>query len=746
MPWQNASLPVTVRVEDLVSRLDATGLVGQLLQNGIDVYLPGLQLPAYIVSQECLAGFDGGDIYIAPPVPITASSGFPQPVNMGNTWDVELVREIASAISDEARAAFVHAGRPSLTCMSPNLNVNRDPRWGRNIESFSEEPSLIASLGSAYITGLQEGLPSEGGSPTKFFKVFAVPKHLGAYSVECYSRAGPVEYPNCPVYRNTYDAVVDEIDLRETYLPGWEAAVKESHAQGVMCSYNSVNGVPACGHGELLASTLFKEWGFPGLVISDADAVALIGTVPDAPPLVRGHGYVPSEFKAALMAFKNGTTVSLEDGDPLSAAFATQLPLALTQGNISLSELRVTVSRALLPRFLTGLYDPPASVPWNSLPASVIEGPAHHALARRAAAASFVLLKNENGLLPLLPPSAGGPKRIALVGPTSNCSSCGVGRYSGHPNKTVGLLEGMSAAAGAVGAQLVFGGEVLSDEAIDALAGADVGVIVLVGEEEGESHDRFSIALPPQTQQWLSTLGNTTKTPLPPLVVLLVSGGAVDISTALPCVGAVLALYTGGMEVGSAAGDVLWGSVNPSGALAHTVYKSSWVDASDFLNMSVRSPPGRGNRYLTPNARKDHVLFELGYGLSYTSWGTRVVNVLPVGWSISAQALISGANVSLDVEVMNTGGMWPGDRVVHCFLSRVGAPPLEEWPVSWLPRRGFAKVAGVEPGGTALARLVLSERDFSRWDVGVHAFTVRVGQYELLLRDSNDSFTITVTD
>ena len=132
-PWLNHSLPLPARVADLISRLSPLGLIGQLLQNGIDYYSQEVQLPRYLVSQECLAGFDGGDIYIAPPVPHVASSGFPQPINMANTWDSELVREIGSAISDEARAAFTHAGRPSLTCMSPNLNVHRDPRWGRNV-------------------------------------------------------------------------------------------------------------------------------------------------------------------------------------------------------------------------------------------------------------------------------------------------------------------------------------------------------------------------------------------------------------------------------------------------------------------------------------------------------------------------------------------------------------------------------------------------------------------------------------
>jgi beta-glucosidase len=209
--------------------------------------------------QECLAGFDGGAIFLAPPVNNTPSSAFPQPVNMGNSWDKDLVREIASAISDEARAAFNHAARPSLTCMSPNLNVNRDPRWGRNIESFGEDPSLIAAMGKSYIRGIQVGRAGidDKAAESGILKIMAVPKHLGAYSLECFNPSGGDNtYPHCksnrnvlgkaailtaslaagPIYRSNYNAVVDATDLRETYFPGWQAAVQQADAQGVMCS------------------------------------------------------------------------------------------------------------------------------------------------------------------------------------------------------------------------------------------------------------------------------------------------------------------------------------------------------------------------------------------------------------------------------------------------------------------------------------------------------------------------------
>jgi beta-D-xylosidase 4 len=723
--WADASLPAAARVDDLVARLDVVGLTAQLTQNGADIYAPGAQLPRYIVSQECLAGFDGGDIYIAPPLPTTPSSGFPQPVNMGATFDADLVRELASAIADEARAAFTHLGRPSLTCMSPNLNVQRAPQWGRNVESFGEDPALIATLGKAYITGLQQGTPNEAAAAASgYLKMMSVPKHLGAYSVESYSESGPCDYPNCDVYRNQYDAVVDEIDLRETYFPAWATAVSAAHASGVMCSYNSINGVPACTAGSVLRDTLEGEWGLDGFVISDADAVALVGTVADQPPRVNGHGFAPTLFDAAVGALLNGTTISLEDSDPDSAAYALSLPRAVASGALALDDLRAAARRALLPRFRVGLYDDVARVPWSAISADVIESPAAHALARRAAAASFVLLKNDGPrALPWAPAASGGPATIAVVGPAANRSA--VGRYSGHPARETTPWVGVSAAATAAGARAVFGGD--DAAAVATVAAADAAVVVLTGEGEVESHDRFALGFPAAQAAFLAALLATGT----PLVVAVVSGGAVDVAPALGAT-AVLALGTGGMEAGSALADVLWGAVNPSGALAATMYRASWANASDFLSMAVRAPPGRGYRYLAPAAAAAHVLFPFAHGLSYTTWNTSVVSVAPS--SVTVAALAAGGNVSVTLRVVNAGAR-AGDYAAVAFLARSDAPPaVEAWPNAWLPFDGFRKLHDVAPGASADVTLTLGARDFARWDAAAHAFAVRAGAYEVTAR------------
>lgn len=586
------------------------------------------------------------------------------------------------------------------------------------------------------MTGIQEGLPNASGASSGYLKIMSIPKHLGAYSVECYNTSGgPSDYPNCPVYRSSFDAIVDDMDLREAYFPGWQTAVEQGNAQGVMCSYNAINGVPSCCNGDVLRQALETDWGLrDGFVISDADAVALTYTVADQKP--PGHKYATSLLDAAVRSLLNGTSISLEDDDPESAAYVTQLPTALARGLVSLSDLQAAARRALTPRFRVGLYDPPERVPWNSIPASVIDSEAHHALARRAAAESYVLLKN-NGVLPLQAPAQGGPGVVAVVGPAANCSGCSIGRYTGSPRSKTTVWEGVSALATALGARAVYGGPGGS-AAVAAVAASDVAVVVLTGESEGESHDRERIGLPAEQETLLAALLATGT----PLVVCTVSGGAVASSLAAEQAAALIAMYSGGMEAGAALADVLYGRVNPSGALAATVYRESWINVSNFLDMSMRDGPGRGHRYLTPAAAAAQVLYPFGWGLSYTQWSAELVLVSPT--TISAKSLASGANVSVQVAVHNTGDV-VGARAVYLLLSRPQAPAAEQWPHQWLALRGFTKLHAVEPGTATVATLIIGARDLSRWDSAQHAFVVAPGSYVVALRDCNATASLLVT-
>lgn len=752
--WLDTGMPISSRIDDLMLRLSSApsapsmpgaatptlppSLLAQLVQNGADIYSPAVQLPRYIVSQECLAGYNGGQIYIAPPMPqLPSSSAFPQPANMGHTMDPSLVAQVASAIGDEARAAWVHYDRPSLTCISPNLNVARAPQWGRSVESYGEDPTLIGVLGQAYVRGMQVGGLSASMNSSQW-KVFAMPKHIGAYSVE--GCMGDQSYPDCTVYRSFFNAIVDDIDMREGYLPGWESAIVRGGAVGVMCSYNALNGVPMCGNGRVLQDILRGEYGMTGPVISDADAVSQIWAPYDTPP---GHGYTAggaSWLGAAVSGLTNGTTISLED-DPTTftpgsfnkSVYHSQINAALAAGLITQEQVLSAVRAALLPRFLVGLYDPPGSVPWNNISAGVIESQQNHALARKAAADSYVLLQNNNSFLPLRPPSTGGPKTIAVVGPSANCTSCIIGRYTGQPARVVTPWLGIQSAVQGMGGTAVYGGS-MGPGAVSAVSASDLGIVLLSGNTEGESKDREDIGLPEDQQDFLAQLAATGV----PLIVCSISGGAVDISPALPLAHAVLALHVGGMEAGSALADVLWGAVNPSGALAVTIYRTSWQNASDFYNMSLRSSPGRGHRWLTPDAQAEHVLFPFAYGLGYTTW-SNAVSACNLS-TISAAALAAGSSIGITVSVSNRGRV-SGSRVVLLFLSRQGEGPGTGWPSQWIAQSGVDKVHDVAPGATAYSTFTLMARDFSRWvpsAVGpslAGAWQVQPGVYELRLRD-----------
>lgn len=729
--WLNTSYSIEERVQDVISKLSVPGLIAQLTQNGADIYSPMIQLPRYIVSQECLAGYDPGPIYIAPDIPVVNhSSSFPQPVNMGNSFNGPLVQQIASQIADENRAGWLFYNRPSLTCMSPNLNVARAPQWGRNYESFGEDPTVISTLGTYYINGLQKGTTT-GNSTTNILKTMAVPKHLGVYSVECYNpTGGPTNYPNCPVYRSNYDAALDDIDLRETYLKGWAAAFQQANppATSVMCSYNALNGVPMCGNGGVLRSILQQEWNATGFVISDADAVALIYTMDSSDP--PGHYYASSLQQAAITALINGTSVSLEDDDSSdSSSYHTELLPALAAGLITIENIKEAVSRALYPRFAVGLYNPPETVLWNNITADVIESSYAHQLARQMAAESTVLLQNIEGYLPLRLPSQGGPRSIAVVGPASNCSSCILNRYTGKPFTVVTYWDAVYAYGQQNGIQTVYAGDSMDSTAVQAVKNADVALVFITGYSEGESRDRENLGIPEDQLEFLMSLSTNTTTPL---VIGVVSGGGVDISPILDMSTSIMVLGQGGMEAGNGFVDVLYGNHNPSGALATTWYRVSWENASNFLDMSIRRNQGRGYRYLTIDAQEQHVLYPFGYGLSYTTWTNDVANIQPN--SISVGNLQQGLTITVSVQVTNRGTV-PGSRVVLVFLTKVDADPTEQWPNLWLPMNGIGKLMNISGSSSTVLTLSIQAADVSRWNTGSNTFVIATGTYGIVLRD-----------
>ena len=408
-PFQNPNLPVAQRVNDLVSRMSLPEKAAQMCNDAPAI--PRLGIPFYGWWSECLHGDAVGP-----------STVFPEPMGLASTFDLALEAQVADAISDEDRAHYNETGLvgyPSgfhgLTFFAPNINIFRDPRWGRGQETYGEDPYLTAQFGVTYVKGLQ-------GSDKKYFKVIATPKHYAVHS-------GPEPE------RHRFNAVVSNYDLYDTYLPAFQATIEKAHAQSIMGAYSALDGVPDCANPLLLQTNLRDKWGFDGYVVSDCDAVG---------DIYGGHHFTPSLPAAAAAAVKAGD--DLDCGGSYN-----QLPAAVQQGLVTEAQIDVSVKRLFTARMRLGMFDPAGMVPYDKIPASVIDSPAHRLLARRAADEALVLLKNQNDFLPLH-----GLKSLAVIGPNADDQGVLRGNYSGSSHHEVTILEGLQKRAATAGVHVEY--------------------------------------------------------------------------------------------------------------------------------------------------------------------------------------------------------------------------------------------------------------------------------------------------
>ncbi|MEA3344688.1 MAG: glycoside hydrolase family 3 C-terminal domain-containing protein [Chloroflexota bacterium] len=396
--YEDIALPIEARVEDLISRMTLEEKVSQMVYDAPAIERLGV--PKYNWWNECLHGVARAGI----------ATVFPQAIGLAATWDTELMRQVATAISDEARAKHHEAIRQGireiyagLTFWSPNVNIFRDPRWGRGQETYGEDPYLTARMGVAFVKGLQ-------GDDPHYLKVVATPKHYAVHS-------GPEPK------RHHFDARVDERDLRETYLPAFEACVKEANASSVMGAYNRTNGEPCCASPTLLEKILRQEWGFEGYVVSDCWAIR---------DIYKHHKVVETAAEAAALAVKAGCDLNCGSTFPA-------LREAVEQGLIDEATIDQAVKRLFATRFRLGMFDPPEQVPYAQTPYEVNDSPEHRALALRTARESVVLLKNEGDLLPLDKEL----ESIAVIGPNADDLQVLLGNYNGTPSKALTPLEGI---------------------------------------------------------------------------------------------------------------------------------------------------------------------------------------------------------------------------------------------------------------------------------------------------------------
>ncbi|HVZ86768.1 MAG TPA: glycoside hydrolase family 3 C-terminal domain-containing protein [Polyangia bacterium] len=653
--------PAAARAADLVRRLTPAEKIAQLMNEAPAI--PRLGVPAYDWWNEALHGVArAGEATV-----------FPQAIALAATFDEPLVRQVATVISDEARAKFnlaqargARGEDEGLTFFAPNLNIFRDPRWGRGQETYGEDPLLTARLGVAFIAGMQ-------GDDPRLLKTVATAKHFAVHS-------GP------EAVRHVFDARPSAHDLADTYLPQFEAAVREGHVASVMAAYNRLNGQACAASPWLLGQVLRQTWGFAGYVVGDCGAVDDIFAT---------HHLTPTRAAAAAAALRAGT--DLDCGH----AYA-MLGAALAQGLVAEADVDRAVTRLFTARVRLGLFDPPAQVPWSRLGAETVDAPAHRQLARAAAARAMVLLENRDGALPLGP----SIKRIAVVGPTADDADALLGNYHGTPSRAVTFLDGIRAAARtrgiaisyARGAELAGAGVSTAQrrEALAAVRRSDV-VVAIVGldprleNEENESRfnragDRRELGLPRAQEKLVDALLATGK----PVIVVLTGGSAVSVPAAAERAAALLVAWYPGEEGGDALADVLFGDVDPAGRLPITFYRSA-ADLPPFDDYAMR---GRTYRYFAGAP-----LYPFGAGRSYTTF--RYANLA-----------VAADDKTVSVELQNTGGR-PGDEVVQVYVHPRGAPP--EAPRLWLA--AFARVA-LQPGERRTVSLPLPSAALTLVDEG----------------------------
>ncbi len=518
---------------------------------------------------------------------------FPQAVGMAALFDEDLLNEVADVISTEARAKFnmqvAHGDRDiykGLTFWSPNINIFRDPRWGRGQETYGEDPYLTSRLGVGFIKGLQ----GDG----EYMKVAACAKHFAVHS-------GP------EALRHEFDAVSSEYDLWDTYLPAFEAAVTEAKVEAVMGAYNRTNGEPCCGHSRLMREILRGLWGFEGHFVSDCWAIADFHMY---------HKITDTAPESAALALKNGCDINCGNT-------YIMILQALQEGRITEDDITLACERAFTCRYLLGMFD--ENNPYNQIPYEMNDCDKHAELALKTAQRTMVLLKND-GILPLNP---GKLKSVAVLGPNANSIAALEGNYCGTSSRYVTFLEGIRAACKEAGIKVNYGmgshlykksttglhmeGDLLA-EARQAAEMSDVTIVVVgldatIEGEQGDtgneysSGDKVDLELPLSQRRLIDAVASTGK----PFITVIASGSALRVEEG----NAIIQAWYPGQAGGTAAADILFGKVAPSGKLPITFYRSI-DDLPPFEDYSME---GRTYRYF-----KGKALYPFGFGLSYNNY------------------------------------------------------------------------------------------------------------------------------
>ncbi len=621
-PFLDTDLSLDERIHDLISRLTLEEKVSMMMHDSPAIERLGI--PAYNWWNECLHGVARAG----------RATVFPQAIGMAATFNEELIFQVSSAIADEGRAMFhaavaldIRERYSGITYWTPNINIFRDPRWGRGMETYGEDPYLTSRMGIAFVKGLQ-------GDHPRYLKTAACGKHYVVHS-------GPEGL------RHEFNAIARKKDMHETYFPAFKALVQEANVEAIMCAYNRTNDEPCCGSKLLVQDILREQWGFQGHVVSDCWAIR---------DLHEGHKVTATPQESAAMALKSG--INLNCG----SIYNPYLAEAVEQGLVEEKEVDESLAVLLRTRFRLGLFDPEENNPYASVSTDVINCDRHRDLAREVAQKSVVLLKN-NGVLPL----AKETKSLFVLGPNANNVEVLIGNYYGVSGKMVTILEGLAAKV-APGCMIQYKKGFLLDRPnvnpIDWTSSdakkADVSIVVmgispLIEGEEGEAiasphkGDRLDYNLPESQIEFLRLMREENDKPI---VVVITGGSPMNLKEVHEIADAVVLAWYPGEEGGNAVADVVFGDVNPSGRLPVT-FPESIDQLPPFEDYSMI---GRTYRYMTQKP-----MYPFGYGLSYTSF-------IYENLRLSKDQLASGEPVEMEFVVKNTGEL-SGEEVVQLYLT-----------------------------------------------------------------------------
>ncbi len=627
--FKDTNRPFSERVTDLIGRLTLEEKVGLMSHPAKGI--PRLGIPAYNYWSEALHGVARNG----------RATVFPQAIGMAATWDPALILRVATAVGDEARAKY-HAALKrhgytqqyqGLTFWSPNVNLFRDPRWGRGQETWGEDPFLTGTMASAFVRGLQ-------GDHPKYLKAAACAKHYAVHS-------GPERD------RHTFNAICSPRELHDTYLPAFKALVMEAKVEAIMGAYNRTLDEPCCASQLLLEDILRGAWGFEGHVVSDCGALTDIHA---------HHKITHDAAESAALALQKGCDLGCD-------CVFDEIPTAIERGLMAETDVDRALARTLGTRFKLGMFDPDEEVPFTSIPMEVVACPEHRQLAYETAVASVVLLKNQNNILPIRPET----KSIFLTGPNAASLEVLLGNYYGFNNEMSTLLEGI---AGRVpegmgmeyhpGALLKQPNEISLSWAPGMAQAADltiacVGFSPMLEGEEGASlltplnGDRDSISLPENQVEYIKQIAMHGAR-----IILVVTGGSpIALGEVEDLVEAILFVWYPGMEGGRAVADVLFGDVSPSGKLPLT-FPKSLDQLPPFEDYSME---GRTYRYMTAEP-----LYPFGFGLSYSQF--EFTDLM-----LEQTEVAAGTCLGFSVHVKNTGN-YPAAEVAQYYLTDVDASTL----------------------------------------------------------------------